>query len=260
MGTASEVAAVVASAPPLAQVRDFHKVYRQTEAVLGLSFDVRPGEVLGLIGPNGAGKTTTLRALAGIIPPSQGELLVAGHNVVRDPIAAKRELAYVPVDPQLFDTLTVREHLEFVAATYRLTDWKPRAEELLAQFDLLDKGDTVCQELSRGMRQKVTICCAYLHNPRLILFDEPLTGLDPKGIRNLKDSVVTQARRGAAVIISSHLLNLVEDLCTHLLLLHHGQRLFFGPIAEIRTAFVDVHADASLEELFLKATSQPRTN
>jgi ABC-2 type transport system ATP-binding protein len=118
----------------------------------------------------------------------------------------------------------------------------------------MDKRDTVAQELSRGMRQKVAIICAYLHDPKAILLDEPLTGLDPRGIRTMKRSVRERAAAGAAVMVSSHLLALVEDLCTHLLIVHHGRRLFFGPVSEARTAFSEVDADASLEELFFRAT------
>jgi ABC-2 type transport system ATP-binding protein len=131
------------------------------------------------------------------------------------------------------------------------------AERLLARFELTAKRDTVSQELSRGMRQKVAICCAYLHNPRAILFDEPMTGLDPRGIRTLKETIIERARSGAGILISSHLLALVEDLCSHLLILHHGRSLFFGPIQDARSAFASVGGDASLEELFFRATEAP---
>ena len=235
-------------------VRDFHKTYRETVAVVGLSFQVAAGEVLGLVGPNGAGKTSTLRAIAGVIPPTRGQLLVAGTDVVAQPVEAKRQMAYVPDDPNLFDALTVWEHLEFVASAYRVADYRPKATELLRQLDLEEKRDTLAQELSRGMRQKVAIACAYLHDPKALLFDEPLTGLDPRGIRTMKDSILQRARGGAAVVISSHLLSLVEDLCTHLLILHRGQRLFVGRIEAARGAFADLGADASLEEVFFRAT------
>ena len=239
---------------PIIVVQEFHKSYDNVVAVQGLSFVVQPGEILGMLGPNGAGKTTTMRALCGILPPTHGRLMVAGHDVTQDPVAAKRELAYVPDDPHLFDTLTVWEHLEFTAAAYRTPDFAPAAEKLLEQFELTDKRDTVAQELSRGMRQKVAICCAYVHNPKAIMFDEPLTGLDPRGIRTMKTSVRERAVAGAAVMVSSHLLALVEDLCTHLLIIHHGKRLFFGPLAEARDSFGGLDKDASLEELFFHAT------
>jgi ABC-2 type transport system ATP-binding protein len=246
--------------PSIIDVAEFHKTYNQTVAVQGLSFTIHPGQILGLLGPNGAGKTTTMRAICGIIPPTQGRLRVAGHDIVSQAVKAKRELAYVPDDPHLFDTLTVWEHLQFTAAVYRVPDFEPAARRLLEQFELLDKRDTVAQELSRGMRQKVAICCAYVHDPKAILLDEPLTGLDPRGIRTMKQSVRERAAAGAAVLVSSHLLALVEDLCTHLLIVHHGKRLFFGPIKEARAAFagVDVDKDASLEELFFRATEEDR--
>jgi len=236
------------------RVEDFHKTYGETVAVQGLSFDVSPGTVMGLVGPNGAGKTTTLRALAGIIPPTRGRLSVAGHDLALDPVAAKRELAYVPDDPKLFDALTVWEHLEFVAAVYRVPDFEQKAMKLLEEFELVEKRETLAQELSRGMRQKVAISCGYLHSPRAVLFDEPLTGLDPRAIHTMKDSVIARARDGAAVIISSHLLVLVEDLCSQLLILNEGTCLFFGPIQEAKTRFADLSTDASLEEVFFRAT------
>lgn len=235
-------------------VDDYHKSYRETVAVAGLSFRVEAGQVLGLVGPNGAGKTTTLRAIAGIIPPTRGRLSVAGHDVAIDPVAAKRNFAYIPDDPKLFDALTVTEHLEFVAAAYEVADFGDKAARLLEQFELTEKKSALAQELSRGMRQKVAICCGYLHEPSAILFDEPLTGLDPRGIRTLKQSIVERARGGAAIIISSHLLSLVEDLCTHLLILERGRSKFFGPVTEARTLFAGQTGAASLEEVFFRAT------
>jgi ABC-2 type transport system ATP-binding protein len=234
------------------QVVDYHKVYRQTIAVAGISFDVQAGQILGLLGPNGAGKTTTMRAIAGIIPPTSGKLIVAGRDVVADPVGAKRELAYVPDDPKLFEALTIWEHLQFMADAYRVANWQGYGEKLLEQFELTDKRDTPTQELSRGMRQKVAITCAYLHDPKAILFDEPLTGLDPHGIRTMKQSVRDRAASGAAVVVSSHLLDLVEDLCTHLLILQKGRQLFFGTVAQARTSFAS--GEQSLEEVFFTAT------
>jgi ABC-2 type transport system ATP-binding protein len=239
---------------PVIQVHDFHKVYRETVAVAGLSFELGAGSVLALLGPNGAGKTTTLRAIAGIIPPTQGRLVVAGHDVLVDPVAAKRQMAYVPDDPKLFDTLTVWEHLEFIAAAYEVADYEPKARELLEQFELLEKRDVLAQELSRGMRQKVAIACAYLHDPRAILLDEPITGLDPQGIRTMKNSVRQRAADGAAVIVSSHLLSLVEDMCSHVLILDRGQQLLFGTMDDARASVAAEGLPATLEDVFFQAT------
>jgi ABC-2 type transport system ATP-binding protein len=241
-------------------VDDYHKSYGQTIAVAGLSFRVDAGQVLGLVGPNGAGKTTTLRAIAGIIAPTSGSLSVGGQDLARESVAAKRLLAYIPDDPKLFDVLSVYEHLEFMAAAYQVADFAGRAEVLLEQFELTEKRDALAQELSRGMRQKVAICCAYLHEPKAILFDEPLTGLDPRGIRTLKKSIGEQAARGAAVMISSHLLSLVEDLCTHLLIVERGRSRFFGPIGDARSAFAGLSGDASLEVIFFHVTEGAASN
>jgi ABC-2 type transport system ATP-binding protein len=239
-------------------VEDYHKTYGKTVAVAGLSFAVAPGEILGLVGPNGAGKTSTLRALAGILAPTRGRLLIDGHDLARDPVAAKSALAYVPDDPRLFDQLTVSEHLRFMAAVYRLDGWEDRAEQLLGQFELTEKRDALASSLSRGMRQKLAICCGYLHRPRAVLLDEPLTGLDPRGIRTMQDSIREQAASGAAVIVSSHLLSLVEDLCSHVLIMHRGQKVLYGAIAELRRQLTEEGRQESLEDLFFRLTEGPR--
>jgi ABC-2 type transport system ATP-binding protein len=235
-------------------VEDYHKTYGDTVAVDGLSFAVAPGEIMGLVGPNGAGKTTTLRALAGILVPTRGRLVIAGHDLATEPVAAKAALAYVPDDPRLFDHLTVWEHLRFMAEVYRVTAWQERAEALLQQFELVEKRDAPTAELSRGMRQKAAICCGYLHQPRAILLDEPLTGLDPRGIRTMKESVRQHAADGAAVMVSSHLLSLVEDLCTSVLILHRGRLLMYGKLTDLRRELSESGRTESLEELFFRLT------
>lgn len=238
-------------------VQGFRKAYDNTVAVHALDFEVRPGEVVGLVGPNGAGKTTTMRAIAGIITPTAGRLSIGpapGIDVQADPIGAKRLLAYVPDDPRLFESLTVDEHLRFVASAYGVRDYAGVADRLLERFELTPKRSALIQELSRGMRQKVAICCAYLHEPAAILLDEPLTGLDPRGIRTMKETIRERAAAGSAVMISSHLLSLVEDLCTTLLILHRGRKVFAGSLADARGVFAGQQEDASLEEVFLRAT------
>jgi ABC-2 type transport system ATP-binding protein len=235
-------------------VEDFHKSYGNTHAVQGLTFQVNAGEIFGLVGPNGAGKTTTLRSLCGILTSTQGFIKVAGFDINKQPTAAKRHLAYIPDDPKLFDALTIWEHLEFIASVYDLRDYQSRAETLLEIFELTNKRNTIAQELSRGMRQKVAICCGYLHEPKVLLFDEPMTGLDPRGIRTAKDSIKQCAENGAAIMVSSHQLSLIENICTHLLIMDHGTMLFQGSMAEARQRFGDVTDDASLESIFFKAT------
>jgi ABC-2 type transport system ATP-binding protein len=236
-------------------VEDYHKHYGDVVAVAGITFSVAPGEVLGLVGPNGAGKTTTLRALAGILTPTRGRLTIAGHDLQTDPVAAKAALAYVPDDPRLFDQLTVWEHFRFIAGAYRLDgDWQPLAEDLLARFELGEKRGALASDLSRGMRQKLAIACGYLHRPRAILLDEPLTGLDPRGIRTMKDTIREHAAAGAAVIVSSHLLSLVEDLCTTLLVLRHGQMVWHGRLADLRREAEADGRKETLEDVFFRLT------
>jgi ABC-2 type transport system ATP-binding protein len=235
-------------------VEDYHKVYASTVAVAGVTFRVGPSEILGLVGPNGAGKTTTLRALAGILTPTRGRLAIAGHDLANDPVAAKAALAYVPDDPKLFDRLTVWEHFRFIAATYGLRDWTARAETLLSQFELTEKRFALAGELSRGMRQKVAICCGYLHEPKAVLLDEPLTGLDPRGIRTMKDTIREHAQMGTAFIVSSHLLSLIEDLCTSVLILHRGRQLMYDRLADLRARIASDGRQETLEELFFRLT------
>ena len=240
---------------PLIKVSQFHKSYDKTVAARNISFEVAPGEVLGLIGPNGAGKTTTLRALTGIIHPTDGELSVDGFSIEKHPIDAKQRLAYIPDDPQLFHDLTVIEHLAFAAKTYRVEHPEKKIAQLIKDFELAEKQDARAGDLSRGMRQKLAISCGYVHDPKAILFDEPLTGLDPAGIRRLKESIRDRSANGAAIIISSHLLAMVEDICTHVMILKKGTQQFFGPIGEVRNAFSNSDSEASLEDIFFQATS-----
>ena len=236
------------------EVQGLTKSYGRLVAVDDLSFTVRPGEVMGLVGPNGAGKTTTLRCLSGILPPTGGAVRLGGHDLASAPLAAKQELAYFPDEPRLFEYLSVRQHLTFIARLYHVRDAGPKAQALLADFELLEKAGKLPGELSRGMKQKLAIACGLLHAPRVILFDEPLTGLDPHGIRRMKDTILRLAREGAAMVISSHLLHLVEEICSHLLILKQGRMVAHGTIEEVRRRFAESTPDASLEEVFFRAT------
>lgn len=234
-------------------VSGYTKLYGDTVAVQSLSFRVDPGDVLGLVGPNGAGKTTTLRALAGILQPSSGRIEVAGIDLQKNPVAAKARLAFIPDEPQLFDYLTVTEHLQFVARLYGVRDAAPRIPALLEELELTNKKDALPPELSRGMKQKLAIACGLLHRPAALLLDEPLTGLDPVGIRRMKETITARAREGTAVILSSHLLHLVEELCTRLLVIRRGQMVALGTIEEIVASRPEL-AGRTLEEMFIALT------
>ena len=234
-------------------VRGLTKHYGDFTAVRGLELDVAGGEVLGLVGPNGAGKTTTLRCLAGIISPTSGSVAIAGHDLQRDPIAAKRALAFIPDEPHLFDYLSVEEHLRFVARLYGVRDLESRMPVLLDEMELAEKRRSMPGELSRGMRQKLAIACGLLHDPAALILDEPLTGLDPGGMRRMRATITARAKMGAAVILSSHLLNLVEELCTKLLVLRRGTCAAYGTLDEIIGAHPEL-AGRSLEDIFLALT------
>ena len=235
------------------EVSHLTKRYGAFTAVRDLSFAVRGGDVMGLVGPNGAGKTTTLRRLTGIIPPTEGTTRVGSVDLAADPVAAKRQLAFFPDEPRLFEYLTVWQHLNFVARLYGIADWPERAGPILAELEMDDKRHLLPGELSRGMKQKLMIACGLLHRPRVIIFDEPLTGLDPGGIRRMKDVMRRLARDGAALILSSHLLSLLEEVCTHVLILKDGEKKADGTMAEVRARFSD-GGTPSLEDVFFRAT------
>jgi ABC-2 type transport system ATP-binding protein len=235
-------------------VEGLAKLYGEFVAVSDLSFAVQPGQVLGLVGPNGAGKTTTLRCLSGIIPPTRGSIHICGYDLAKDPIAAKRQLALFTDEPRLFDYLTVEQHLAFTARIYQVAAYESVARGLLEELELTDKRQALPGELSRGMKQKLVIACGLLHAPKVIYFDEPLTGLDPLGIRRMKDSILKRARDGAAVMISSHLLHLVQEICSHILILKNGRNVSFGSIEDITRQFSVAAGQANLEEVFFRAT------
>jgi ABC-2 type transport system ATP-binding protein len=234
-------------------VRALTKLYGDFPAVRSLSFDVGAGEVLGLVGPNGAGKTTTLRCLAGIITPSSGSIAIAGHDMHKDSIAAKRALAFIPDEPHLFEYLSVEEHLRFIARLYGVADVDTRIPTLLAELELAEKKRALPGELSRGMRQKLAIACGLLHDPSVLILDEPLTGLDPGGMRRMRQTIAKRAATGTAVILSSHLLTLVEELCTKLLIVRRGELVAYGTIDEIIGSHPQL-AGQSLEDVFLALT------
>ena len=230
------------------------KVYDGFRAVDGLSLRVETGQILGLVGPNGAGKTTTLRCLAGIIPPTSGHITIAGFDLHTHPIEARQRLAFVPDEPHLFDHLTALDHLTLFARLYGVADGPTRAEALLEEAQLVDQRLSFPSELSRGMKQNLVVACALLHRPQVLVLDEPLTGLDPAAMRRMKRTVRDTAAAGASVIVSSHMLQLVEEVCDRVLIVNRGTQVLAGTLDEIRLQLPDVDTDADLETLFMKAT------
>jgi ABC-2 type transport system ATP-binding protein len=238
------------------QVRGLRKVYKTVTAVDDLSFTVNDGEILGLVGPNGAGKTTTLKCICGVALPTEGLILINGVNLATDEQKAKSLLAFVPETPNPYEILTVSEHMKFISMLYSVEDPDSKIEDLLKEFDLYQRRDDLVNALSKGMKQKLTICCALVHDPEILLLDEPLIGIDPRGARTLKDILIQKAEQGASVIISSHMLYLVEELCEKIVILDDGKKIAEGTLTDIRKKALTA-SDASLEEAFLKITEEP---
>jgi len=235
-------------------VERLRRIYGEFTAVDDLSFEVGRGEIVGLIGPNGAGKTTSLRSLAGILRPTSGRVLIDGHDIVADPIEAKRRLAFMPDEPHLFEYLTVEEHLRLVARLYGVADFDAKARALIDELELKGKERSLPGELSRGMRQKVVIACGLVRTPSVLLFDEPLTGLDPIGIRRMRETIVARGRAGASVLVSSHMLHLVEEICSRVIIMHQGKKIADGSVAELASRADLAAVGSNLEEIFLRVT------
>ena len=221
-------------------------------AVDRLDLRVGPGEIVGFLGPNGAGKTTTLRVCAGLLRPDAGEVRIAGHPLQRDGLAARAAVGFVPDRPFLYDRLTAREFLEFVAALYEVPPavTATRSVELLRLLELEAAADDLIETYSHGMRQKAAVAAALIHDPPLLLLDEPLIGLDPQAARTLKDLLRERAARGLGVLVSTHLLEVAERLCDRVVILHHGRVVAAGDLATLRGD----RSQATLEDVFLELT------
>ena len=235
-------------------VEHFGRTYGTFTAVKDLSFEVGSGEIVGLIGPNGAGKTTTLRSLAGILRPTSGRVRIDGHDLVERPLEAKRRLAFMPDEPHLFEYLTVAEHLRLVARLYTVEDFEARARVLLEELELTGREGSLPGELSRGMKQKVVIACGLIRDATTLLFDEPLTGLDPLGIRRMRTTIAARASAGAAILLSSHLLHLVEEVCSRVIIMDHGTKIADASVDELKSRADLAAPGSNLEQIFLKVT------
>ena len=236
------------------EIRGLVRRYSGFTAVDGLDLTVHAGEIVGFLGPNGAGKTTTLRCCSGLLRPDGGEISIAGCSLAREPLEARARLGFVPDRPFLYDRLTAWEFLDFVGALYRVgaAAARERSAVLLGRLDLGEAADELIESYSLGMRQKVSIAAAMLHDPPLLLLDEPLGGLDPHSARALKDLLRERAARGVGVLVSTHLLDVAERLCDRVVVLHHGRKHAEGTLAELR----GTRAGATLEDVFLDLTRQ----
>lgn len=232
-------------------VNNLVKTYGKQNAVNDISFELQGGEVVGLLGPNGAGKSTTMKCIVGLLRKTSGEITLGGYDHLS--VEAKKLFSYIPETPYVYDLLTVHEHMQFVAQAYGVRDWKERAEQYLETYELADKRDKLGRDLSKGMRQKVSICCALLPDPEVLFFDEPMIGLDPKAIRNTKRIFKELKERGKTILVSTHLIDGIESIADRVMILKNGNIIGNDTISNLKRQFVQEEG-TSLEDLFLEMT------
>lgn len=230
------------------------KDYGEVRAVQGLNLAVQPGEIFGFLGANGAGKTTTMKMMVGLVPPTAGRVLIAGRDVWQEPSAAKRGIGYVPDTPILHELLTGREFLWFMADLYGLSraEGKARTDELLTFLGLSPQADRLIREYSLGMKRKMAIATALLHRPQVLLLDEVTNGLDARAAREVKDLIKSWAQSGVAVVLTTHILSIAEELSDRIGLIHKGRLIAMGTTEEL--AALASKPGANLEEIFLTLT------
>lgn len=235
------------------ELRDLSKSFGRP-AVESLNLQVRRGELYALLGPNGAGKTTTLRMVAGLILPDSGSIHILGNDLASNAALAKSKLAYLPDDPMLYNKLKPLEYLAFVAGLWGVSAdvAETRARELLEWLDLLQHTDELTEGFSRGMKQKLALAGALIHQPELIILDEPLTGLDAAAARQVKDVLLAHVKQGGTVILTTHILDVAERLAERIGIIQNGKLIAEGTLDELRTR--TSHSAGTLEEVFLQLT------
>jgi ABC-2 type transport system ATP-binding protein len=235
-------------------VQEVVKKYGGFTAVDGVSLEVAPGEIHGFLGPNGAGKTTTIRMIAGLLKPTSGRIAIDGHDLEADPEAAKRALGFIPDRPFLYEKLTASEFLRFHAGLYGLdgdgTD--RRIGELLEVFELASWSGELVESFSHGMKQRLTMCAAFLHRPKAVVVDEPMVGLDPRGAVLIKDVFRGMSRNGVAILMSTHTLEVAQEMCDRISIILNGRIVALGTVAELRA--LAGGRDEQLTPVFLKLT------
>lgn len=231
----------------LLEVVNLSKSYGKNEVVKNVSFRVEEGEIAVLAGPNGAGKSTIIKSIAGLLR-YKGDIKIGGYN--NKSVEGKRNLGYIPEMPSLFPLLTIKEHATLMAHAFGIKEYEGRAEELLRVFDLWDKKDKYGSELSKGMQQKVSICCALITEPKLLLVDEPMIGLDPKAIKNIKDIFMELKKQGTSILLSTHLLDSVQEQWDRILIMKNGEFVLTKARHEFNDEF------KSLEDIFFEVTEE----
>lgn len=240
--------------PPAILIEDVSKQYGDKWAVRNLSLTIPAGELFAFLGPNGAGKTTTIKMITGLLRPSAGRVRVVGHEVATDSLEARRQLAYVPDQPYLYEKLTGRDFLRFIRDVYELpAAFQDFEEELIDTFGMRDFVTDLVETYSHGMRQRLAFAAAMLHKPKVLVVDEPMVGLDPKSMRIVKDLLRKTTREGTTVFMSTHTLGIAEEVADRIGIIHRGRLVRCGTLAELR---VDHANDMSLEDFFLEVTAE----
>jgi ABC-2 type transport system ATP-binding protein len=236
-------------------VENLVKSFKGFRAVDGVSFRVEAGEIVGLLGPNGAGKTTTLRCITGILKPDAGRIQIGDYDLATHEQHAKRLLAFIPELPNPYELLTVREHMRLVAMCYdTLHLYEQRADELLQRYELADKANALAGTLSKGMKQKLAVVCALVHDAKVFLCDEPLMGIDPRGQYTFKAELQRLRGEGCAILVSTHQLDTAERLCDRVIIMHKGRLLTEGTLGELQQRAQ--MESSTLEEVFLRLTEE----
>src|SRR5690625_4863795 len=230
------------------------KAYRKNTAVKNVTLDVKKGELFGFLGPNGAGKTTTIKMMSGLLEPTEGTAEIAGIDIWKDPLAAKKKIAYVPDQPNLYPKLTGWDYLEFIASVFGIPRkrFKTNAMELLGTLSLTHDAHDMIESYSHGMKQKIAICGALVSEPDLFFLDEPTVGLDPKSARSLKNLLRDECDNGMTVFMSTHILEIAEQMCDRIGIIFDGDIISLGTMDELRTQ--GGSTDQSLEDIFLELT------
>jgi len=237
------------------RLENLSKRYSQVLAVDRLNLFVNEGEIFGFLGPNGAGKTTTIRMMMGLLQPTSGRIELGGHDLHRDPIAAKRLCGFVPDRPHVYEKLTGAEFLDFVAGLYHVPQEATlgRRGQLLELFDLEAWSDELIESYSHGMKQRLVMAASLIHSPRMLIVDEPMVGMDPRGARLLKEIFRTLARQGTTIFMSTHSLEVAEETCERIGIIHQGRLIALGTMEELRQQ-AGHKADSRLEAVFLSLT------
>jgi ABC-2 type transport system ATP-binding protein len=229
------------------------KTFTGKDAVAGLNLDIPEGEFFCILGPNAAGKTTTIKMLTGLLKPTSGQIFIGGRDITKTPSLAKSIISYIPDTPFLYDKLTALEFLEFISDIYEIKN-KNRIPELLEQFGLMDSQNILIENFSHGMKQRLTFCAAFIHEPKVIIIDEPMVGLDPHAIKIVKTSLKEKSRSGATIFMSTHTLPICEELADRIGILNNGLMAALGTYEEIRQ--MENSPESNLEEIFLKLTTE----